>query len=64
MSLTPILLSAFWNFMTVPLIKEKQSGFKYITLGADKNAEGFYEKLGYSIINEMRGQKIYQKVLI
>lgn len=42
----------------------KQSGFRYITLGADKNAEGFYEKLGYKIINEMHGQKIYQKLLI
>lgn len=36
-------------------------GFKYITLGAAPEAEGFYEKLGYSCIVVMDGQKIYQK---
>lgn len=37
--------------------------FKYITLGADKDAEGFYEKCGYNNIFEVHGQKIYQKIL-
>jgi len=41
----------------------KEAGFKYITLGADKAAESFYEKCGYVCINELHGQKIYQKVL-
>ena len=41
----------------------KREGYKYITLCADQNAEGFYEKCGYTRINEMHGQKIYQKLL-
>lgn len=38
-----------------------RAGFRYITLGSD--ADGFYEKCGYHVINEMHGQKIYQKLL-
>ena len=41
----------------------EKMGFKYITLGADDKATGFYEKCGYKIINEVHGQKIYQKLL-
>jgi|BioPla2DNA2_1021312.scaffolds.fasta_scaffold127789_1 predicted N-acetyltransferase YhbS len=41
----------------------KLSGFKYITLGADPHAHGFYEKCGYQVINELHGQKIFQKIL-
>ena len=37
-------------------------GFKYITLGAQKDAEAFYEKCGYKVITEMNEQKIFQKV--
>lgn len=39
-------------------------GFHYITLGADKNAEIFYEKCGFHKIFEIHGQTIYQKMLI
>lgn len=38
-----------------------RAGFRYITLGSD--ADGFYEKCGYHVINEMHGQKIYRKIL-
>lgn len=38
-------------------------GFRYITLGADADAEGFYEKCGYHVIFEIHGQKIYQQML-
>lgn len=38
-----------------------RSGFRYITLGSD--ADAFYEKCGYKVINEIHGQKIYQKFL-
>lgn len=38
-----------------------RAGFRYITLGSD--ADGFYEKCGYHMINELHGQKIYQKLL-
>lgn len=38
-------------------------GFKYITLGASPNANGFYEKCGYTEIKETNEQKIYQKNL-
>ncbi|MFA6730132.1 MAG: GNAT family N-acetyltransferase [Eubacteriales bacterium] len=41
----------------------KDLNFKYITLGADKNAEKFYEKCGYKSIGDIHGQQIYQKVL-
>lgn len=37
------------------------NGFKYITLGSDDSAWGFYEKCGYTLINEIHGQRIYQK---
>lgn len=37
--------------------------FHYITLGADKNAEGFYEKCGFHEIFEIHGQKVYQRML-
>lgn len=40
-----------------------ESGYKYITLGSDDSAWGFYEKCGYSLINEIHGQRIYQKML-
>lgn len=39
----------------------KKLDFKYITLGSE--ADGFYEKCGYHCINEIHGQKIYQKLL-
>ena len=38
-------------------------GFRYITLGADGDAEGFYEKCGFHVIFEVHGQKIYQRML-
>lgn len=41
----------------------KKLNYKYITLGADKDAEVFYEKCGYIAINEVHGQCIYQKIL-
>jgi len=44
-------------------INAKEMGFKYITLGANSKAEAFYEKCGYRIINEIHGQKIFQKIL-
>jgi len=44
-------------------LNAKSENFKYITLGADKDAEAFYEKCGYIAINELHGQKIYQKIL-
>ncbi len=39
------------------------NGYKYITLGSDDSAWGFYEKCGYILINEIHGQRIYQKIL-
>lgn len=50
------------------LIKEFETnakilGFKYITLGANPTANGFYEKCGYSVIAEMPEQKIFKKIL-
>lgn len=39
-----------------------RAGFRYITLGS--NADAFYEKCGYQVINEIHGQKIYQKLLM
>ena len=41
----------------------KEMGFKYITLGADDNAVGFYKKCGYRQITEVHGQKIFQRLL-
>ncbi len=41
----------------------EESGYRYITLGSDNSAWGFYEKCGYSLINEIHGQRIYQKIL-
>lgn len=41
----------------------KALGFKYIILGAADDAWGFYEKCGYDPINEVHGQKIFQKIL-
>lgn len=38
-----------------------RAGFRYITLGS--KADEFYEKCGFQVINEMHGQRIYQKVL-
>ena len=38
-----------------------RAGFRYITLGS--KADEFYEKCGFQVINEMYGQRIYQKVL-
>lgn len=40
-----------------------EMGFRYITLGADGDAEGFYEKCGFHVIFEIHGQKIYQRML-
>ena len=40
-----------------------EMGFRYITLGADGDAEGFYEKCGFHVIFEVHGQKIYQRML-
>ena len=42
----------------------REMGFHYITLGADQDAEEFYEKCGYHMIFEVHGQKIYQKMLV
>lgn len=39
------------------------NGYKYVTLGSDDGAWGFYEKCGYALINEIHGQRIYQKML-
>lgn len=42
----------------------REIGYKYITLGADDMAVGFYEKCGYTMIgSSSHGQKIYQKLL-
>lgn len=41
----------------------REMGFHYITLGADQDAEGFYEKCGFHMIFEIHGQKIYQRML-
>lgn len=41
-----------------------KNGYKYITLGSDDSAWGFYEKCGYGLINEIHGQRIYQKILL
>lgn len=41
----------------------EERGYKYITLGSDDSAWGFYEKCGYCLINEIHGQRIYQKTL-
>lgn len=38
-----------------------RAGFRYITLGSEE--DGFYEKCGFHMIDEMHGQKIYQKLL-
>ena len=38
-----------------------RAGFRYITLGS--KADEFYEKCGFQVINEMYGQRIYQKML-
>ncbi len=38
-------------------------GFKYITLGASPSANGFYDKCGYSILDENIYQRIYKKIL-
>ncbi len=40
MGITKRLMSEFY-------INAKNMGFKYITLGSDENATGFYEKCGY-----------------
>lgn len=40
-----------------------KSGYKYITLGSDDSARGFYEKCGYTLVNEIHGQRVYQKIL-
>lgn len=42
----------------------RSMGFHYITLGADKEAEGFYEKCGFHPIFEIHGQKVYQRMLV
>lgn len=42
----------------------RSMGFHYITLGAGKEAEGFYDKCGFHEIFEIHGQKIYQKMLV
>lgn len=39
------------------------NGYKYVTLGSGDGAWGFYEKCGYILINEIHGQRIYQKLL-
>ena len=43
--------------------KATKSGYKYITLGAQEDACGFYEKCNYHVIKIIDGQKIYQKNL-
>lgn len=43
--------------------RAEKSGFKYITLGAQEDACGFYEKCDYHVIKIIDGQKIYQKLL-
>jgi GNAT superfamily N-acetyltransferase len=44
-------------------INAKKLGFKYITLGAYKDAEEFYKKCGYTIIKNIHNQNIFQKFL-
>ncbi len=41
----------------------RKLGYKYISLGSADNACKFYEKCGYHVINELHGQKIFQKLL-
>jgi len=42
-------------------INSKALGFKYITLGAGKDVQGFYEKCGFCVIHETDEQKVYIK---
>lgn len=39
----------------------KDMGYRTITLGS--RADGFYEKCGYTLLREIHGQNIYQKIL-
>lgn len=41
----------------------RESGFRYITLGAAEEAHGFYERCGYRQITTIHDQRIYQKML-
>ncbi|MDE7298761.1 MAG: GNAT family N-acetyltransferase [Lachnospiraceae bacterium] len=57
-----------WRGITKMLMERfsenaRSMGFHYITLGADKDAEGFYEKCGFHPIFEIHGQKVYQRML-
>ena len=52
--ITKAVLSWFEN-------EARKLNFKYITLGSE--ADEFYEKCGYKCINEIEGQKIYQKMI-
>lgn len=54
--ITSALLAAFEN-------SAAKGGYQYITLGSDDSAWGFYERCGYNRINEIHGQRIYQKIL-
>jgi GNAT superfamily N-acetyltransferase len=42
----------------------RTAGYKYITLGAESDAEPFYEKCGYRMTTKIHDQNIYQKLLI
>ena len=54
--ITSALLAALEN-------SAAKNGYQYITLGSDDSAWGFYEKCDYRLINEIHGQRIYQKIL-
>jgi len=54
--------------VTSTLVKQfetnsKALGFKRITLGAGKDAQGFYDKCGYCVIHETDEQRVYRKIL-
>lgn len=68
MGFTACVLGSRMKGITKALVERfennaKEMNFKRITLGADKDAEGFYEKCGYTVCDEMHGQKIYRKEL-
>ncbi len=41
--------------------RAREKGYKYITLGS--KADGFYEKCGYQVVDNIEGQNIFQKHL-
>lgn len=51
------------SLLTVLENNARESGYRYITLGSGDSAWRFYEKCGYSFINEIHQQRVYQKIL-